>query len=300
MNEIRNEVLSLWFDKEDCTYIGDAYGTDVVKHNAKVGEFFSINPLHGAVDFGYKDKDNRAYFTPRRADINVTKFRSFLFEIDNMDLNDQSDLLINTNIPFTTVIYSGGKSLHAILSLEKPLSGEHTQSGIDEYKRVWKRLAAKINEKAGKDVVDSSCQNPSRLSRFPYYKANGRKLQNVLMMRSRINQKDFEQLLESCPQVKEATRVQRFVEAETAQEFLKSANEVLINQIKYPMWANDSAGLYPEAFKICLWAIDETGIPKEELTVLFEKYVFPQYDKIGYPKSKWMNAINHAYNKKGY
>lgn len=106
--------------------------------------FFSINPL----------KEGKT-----RADANVKVYRNFLFEMDKVDKEKQIEIFKEAKMPFSTVVYSGGKSFHFILSLETPFT-ERVQ-----YDAMWKACAAVLAKFGG--VADPQCKNPSRFSRMP-------------------------------------------------------------------------------------------------------------------------------------
>lgn len=307
--EKKQKLLSILFDDVEKVCIGSAKESFNVKSPFQTsGEYYTINPL-SAVDHDFKKKDYYAYNKPRRADINVESFRNFIFEIDSIPLSDQLTILKECGIVFTGLVYSGGKSVHALLSLEKCLGGTHTLNGVREYKRVWERIAGLIDKTAmelgfGK-VVDPSCKNPSRFTRYPEFKVEGRNKQDVLECEGkRLGEEEFNSLLLRCPELacREVSEARKVLsggeEISSMVEFWKVASVGLKNSIKYPMWARDSAGLYPEALKIVLWAIDETGVEKELLLRVFEKTVFRQYAKVGYPQEKWTVAIDDAYNLK--
>jgi hypothetical protein len=114
-------------------------------------QFFSINGLH-----------------TKRLDANVTKFRNFLLEIDDMPLTDQWIYVSNLNIPYSTVVFSGNRSYHFIISLETPLANK------TEYDLVAKRLHAAVPN------ADKSTKNPSRLSRCPDVMRDNGKLQELM------------------------------------------------------------------------------------------------------------------------
>ena len=142
---------------------------------------YTVNPIHPSIDFAY-GYDPKKYQPnkPRRADLNCTSLKNLMFEIDGIPLDDQLELLFRSGIPWTAIVFSGNKSYHAILSLEDNLGEPHTQEGVEQYKQVWKRLAALINsEHAGKivglqdGVLDEATKNPSRFSRFPNYMRSG-------------------------------------------------------------------------------------------------------------------------------
>lgn len=105
-------------------------------------QFFSINPLVNS-----------------RLDINVTAYRNILIEIDSVSLEEQKKIL--EKVPHSTLVYSGGKSYHAIISLQEPLKTR------DEYNDLVKAVYAKIPE------ADKTAKNPSRFSRNPAGKRNG-------------------------------------------------------------------------------------------------------------------------------
>lgn len=306
---LQKKVLETLFNEEELICIGNLFENRVTAlESFEKGEFFSINPLT-SVDMHYnkngteKQLAKRRYMKPRRADINVSEFRNFLFEMDSIPLGNQLDILLHCDIPWTSIVYSGGKSYHAILSMEKSLLGCHTQNGIDEYKRIWKRLEGKIeayaNEIGFSSVVDSSCKNPSRFSRFPMYKAEDREVQAIFSIGRRINMEDFTKLMWSCPKADLVQRAERVdIEVEDEEEFFKNCPDQLALKIKYPMNVQ-SEGNYPELFRNCLWALDTTGLSKELMVQLCEKYLFPKYREAGYSESKFMNAINDAFSLRG-
>lgn len=300
------KVLNLLFNENERTCVGGAKATEIVSPFEIQGEYYAVNP-HASVDLDYKKKSYYSYMKPRRSDVNVNQFRNFVFEIDSLSLEDQQKLISACDIDFSAIIYSGGKSYHCILCLEKSLGGVHTKNGIDHYKKIWSRVAAFIDSKAiemglsSVNVVDPSCKNPSRFTRYPEYHSEGRKRQDVLWAAdARICGDEFNALLEKCPVLKAATSSKALSvgEVQSVNEFWKKASTGLKNAIRYPVWAHSDAGLYPEALKVVLWAIDETNLKKELLLKLFEKSVFRQYERVGYPEEKWYTAIDDGYRFK--
>lgn len=88
---------------------------------------------------------------------NVTDFRYALVESDNMDLESQNGLIRQLNLPVAVLLYSGGKSVHAIVRIE-----------ADDKKEYQERVnyLYDICKKNGM-VIDTQNRNPSRLSRMP-------------------------------------------------------------------------------------------------------------------------------------
>ena len=256
----------------------------------------------------HKKKPHYSYMKPRRADVNVKHFRNFVFEIDELSLAEQLRVIEACGIDFSAIVYSGGKSYHCLICLDFSLGGEHTQNGISAYKTVWSRIAAKIDEASeglglAKKVVDPSCKNPSRFTRYPDFVAEGRKPQVVIRAGERRMSRDkFNSLLSTCPEVNVTFGRSKALYAGdvgSMDEFWAVASEGLKNSILYPTWAKASAGLYPEALRVVLWAIDETNVGRDLLVKIFEKRVFRQYERVAYPQEKWYNAIDDAYNLKG-
>lgn len=118
----------------------DIYGTTVVpvsmaRQNLGAN-FFSINPL-----------------IVGRLDANVTCFRNILLEFDDLPLREQTKVL--NNVPWSTMVFSGGKSYHAVISLEQPCETR------EEYDALVQRILKKVPD------ADTSTKNPSRFSRAP-------------------------------------------------------------------------------------------------------------------------------------
>lgn len=135
----QNQFFRLLFDYGQSTCLtSDKYGIDVYKLPLKFysTEFFSINAMHTF-----------------RKDENVTCFRNFLLEFDSGSVDEHMKAM--ENVPYSTAVYSGGKSTHFIISLEDPLYD------ITEYKQLARRLHALV------PTADPSTKNPSRLSRTP-------------------------------------------------------------------------------------------------------------------------------------
>jgi len=293
-----NSQLKALFNETDYVCWGDLKNYNITPAS-EVGEcnFFSINPIHGKLDFDHHKKDYYKEFKPRRADKNVTSFRNFLFEFDSISLTEQEAILEKIKKHVTTIVYSGSKSYHAIVSLNFCLGGVHTENGIQHYKQIWRRLAAYINQLHGSSVIDESCKNPSRLSRIAgAIRENGNE-QALTHIGSRLNLTEFNNLLSQCPTINSmssAAGIPSNIDIKNLNAFMAVCPEGLLNELKFCPWA-DSAGMYPIIFRLTKWAIDSTQVPKEILLEFMESHTFKILDKVGYPKSKHEVAVNHAY-----
>ena len=124
-------------------------GSVLGDYDPSVGAWIRFNPLDGK---GCKNE-------------NVTDYRYALVESDNTSLEKQNALIRELELPVACMVYSGGKSIHAIVRVEA--------ANYEEYRRRVDYLY-KICQKNGINV-DTQNKNPSRLSRMPGVMRNGRK-----------------------------------------------------------------------------------------------------------------------------
>jgi hypothetical protein len=156
--------LSVLFDPEDQICTGNLYQIRVTpQHETLFGEFIAINALQST-----------------RKDSNVVKYRNFLIEIDAGTLEDQLKYVDTLGLPFSTCVYSGGKSLHFIISLTEPLANEA------EY-RDWAADLLSIVDKA-----DPTTHNPSRFTRMPgVVRPDKGKFQELIKINGRVTQDEL-------------------------------------------------------------------------------------------------------------
>ena len=94
-----------------------------------------------------------------RRDDNCIQHTRFLFEMDNVPLQEQISYLRRNKEYITRCVYSGSKSLHMIIQL--PDDWESTCK--DNYKEIWDILNTILFD----SKCDYACSNPSRLTRRP-------------------------------------------------------------------------------------------------------------------------------------
>lgn len=160
----------------------------------KWANFFTINALHPTMDLNPTEEYHSAD-KPRRADHNVVCYRNILVEMDSVALDKQEEFIEKIGMPYSTSVYSGGKSIHYIISLVTPVTADELRTLSD---RVYNALG-------GRTVVDTSCKNPSRLSRFPDADRDGVK-QDLLEVKGRVENDTLIQWLNSKlgPEVKKS------------------------------------------------------------------------------------------------
>lgn len=125
--------------------IGAVFGD----YKEEAGAWIRFNPLDGK---GVKNE-------------NVTDYRYALVESDSMPLERQNAVIRELELPVAIMVYTGGKSIHAIVRVDA--------SNYEEYRKRVDYLYS-VCRKNGLDI-DKSCRNPSRLSRMPGVMRNGKK-----------------------------------------------------------------------------------------------------------------------------
>lgn len=125
--------------------IGAVFGD----YKEEAGAWIRFNPLDGK---GVKNE-------------NVTDYRYALVESDSMPIEQQNAVMRELELPIAVLVYSGGKSVHAIVKIDAP--------NYDEYRRRVDFLY-KVCKESGLDI-DKQNRNPSRLSRMPGVMRNGKK-----------------------------------------------------------------------------------------------------------------------------
>ncbi|MDR0885431.1 MAG: AAA family ATPase [Clostridiales Family XIII bacterium] len=116
-----------------CSVFGD--------FNDECGAWIRFNPLDG---HGIKND-------------NVTEFRYALVESDSMEIGKQEAIIRELELPVAALVYSGGKSIHAIVKVDA--------KDYSEYRKRVDQLYS-ICRKNGLEI-DPQNKNPSRLSRMP-------------------------------------------------------------------------------------------------------------------------------------
>jgi hypothetical protein len=177
--------FEMLFDQQESTcFAENPKGTRVqsITHfNAGSHAFFSINPLDPHKDRVPLESYHHAR-RPRRADHNVVIFRNILIEMDKSPLSEQWAFIAKIELPFTSCVYSGGKSYHFIVSLQEPCPNRESYDTL--VRRIYHVLGARI---------DPACKNPSRLSRAPgFYREETGKFQNLNDLRQRVSMGELE------------------------------------------------------------------------------------------------------------
>ena len=128
---------------------GEDIGAVLGDYKPEVGAWIRFNPLDGK---GIRND-------------NVTDFRYALVESDNMEIEKQNAIIRELELPVACLVYSGKKSLHAIVRVEASDYGEYRKR-VDYLYSACKKNGLEL---------DQQNRNPSRLSRMPGVLRNGHK-----------------------------------------------------------------------------------------------------------------------------
>lgn len=120
---------------------GDDIESVLGDYNQEAGGWIRFNPLDGK---GVKNE-------------NVTEYRYALVESDTVSIEQQNAIVRKLELPIAALVYSGGKSIHAIVRIDA--------ANYDEY-RIRVEYLYNVLAKNGLDI-DRQNKNPSRLSRMP-------------------------------------------------------------------------------------------------------------------------------------
>jgi len=182
-----DNFYNLLFDEDDYICFGETLKSTRVNHYrfpyGRARRWFTVNALDPKEDRNptepYHDKNR-----PRRADCNVVKYRNIMIEMDSCPIPEQKVHIRESQMPYSTCVYSGGKSLHFIISLETPLESE------DQYRCWWKAIyKIMANRGAG---LDKSTVNPSSFSRCPNsYREDKGQIQHLLKINTRVKNEDM-------------------------------------------------------------------------------------------------------------
>ena len=173
------------FTKDEYTCFTDAVNARNVSHARRQGnkadlQYFSINPITQG---------------KTRSKHNVSCYKNILIEIDQ-DLEEnkiprdvQKKMLTKLAVPYSTLVWSAGKSYHAIISLTEPFED------IVEYEQAVKAVYRVLQK--NKVYNDESVKDAARLSRAAgAVRIGPNEIQEVEAVRSQISRSEFDEWLD--------------------------------------------------------------------------------------------------------
>ena len=151
----------------DTTQLENVFGS----FNKEMGAWIRFNPIDGK---GVKND-------------NVTAFRYMLLESDNMSLGKQKAILEQLELPIAAMVFSGGKSIHAIVKVDA-YSYEEYRKRVDFIYSIAQKNGFKPDKKN---------RNPSRLSRMPGVMRDGKPQFLMATNIGKENYKEWEEWIAS-------------------------------------------------------------------------------------------------------
>lgn len=128
-------------DSQD--WFEDTFGA----YNHEAGVWVRVNPISGTLSEGQKGISDK----------NVTRYENVLIECDSYTPDEQIRLIKELGLPYRALVYSGGKSVHAIVKVDG--------QSLTDYKEKVSWLFGYCT--ANGLPVDTQNKNPSRMSRLP-------------------------------------------------------------------------------------------------------------------------------------
>jgi hypothetical protein len=254
MNVLTKKWMECVFDAGEQVCISNSpYETrtqDMAAIGLELSQYITINPLRKG---GY------------RKDTNVKRFRTLLFEIDELPIQEQIPLMKQSGLPYSTCLFSGNKSYHFLLVLKDELQDR------TEYDAYWRAIAKALLD--DNVPIDRATKNPSRFTRAPFAERDG-VVQAVHEVNGRISLTEVDAWLKT-----KGIDAKRFIKPRTlnpnTQGYNVSADtKTKIEYVeKYFMknmeYVQGNKNTWQFTFARCL---KNTGISREEIHNIFLTY----------------------------
>lgn len=243
------QFLNILFDENEFVWFGNIYSA--YKFSCKQSDLDKFDPNQPTKD-GYFIGINPAdEINAKHGKDAVHIYRNLLFECDNMSVEKQKLFFDRSGLPYSTMVYSGGKSLHVVVSLEEPLKSER------DYRTLHEQITFALSE-----MTDSQTNKPTIFTRLPGFKREtkfGVRTQAVVDLKKRISMKELKQFLQ--PHLKEynfKTAVKNYVKGKHTSHVTNHSEEThrkSSNILSQYVSANDSkfssAGQYQLQCPLC-------------------------------------------------
>lgn len=148
----------------------DFFGKAINPYDPDAGVWVRINPVSGQLLDGQKAVSDK----------NVTRYDNALIECDEYSLDEQMRIIKAIGLPYRVLVYSGGKSVHAIIKVGA--------TSLADYKEKvgWLQQYCIANGLP----VDTQNSNPSRMSRLPGVQRGDRR---QILLETDRNPQSFEE-----------------------------------------------------------------------------------------------------------
>lgn len=228
-------------------------GVDVLR-------LLSLNPIHGF-----------------RSDKNCTAYRSFLVELDDFTINQQVNYIKSVNVPYSAMIYSGGKSVHTVITLDTDLADE----------QQYRNYSTWILNILG--LADQSTKNPSRSTRIPGQLRENGTLQELVDFKNSVPLEVLNDWLNKFP------HLNRTLDAEVFDNEISKVPD----PNKLPKWILKGMhnGFDFSGGRNNRWMLVGVGFAKAGISFHIAKQVLEPCFKVewDFSYSEWERALNGGY-----
>lgn len=206
-----------------------------------------------------------------RKDENVFAYRNFLLELDVGTIDNQVEYIKRLGIPYSSMVFSGSKSVHTIISLDQDLPSESVYRKFSE----WMLNVA--------NHCDQNIKNPSRSTRIPGAYREPGKQQVMLEFKGPVRLTDLVNWMKNYPDA--------MPRKEEKRQISKNPNFNSINS-----WAIKKLVDGPNLLKNnrnSTWfslAVEFTlaGYSEEDIVSILEEYFVEERD---FKRKEWKSAI---------
>lgn len=121
-----------------------------------------------------------------RAAKNVDKYRNFMIEFEDdkfgVPIDEQRKVIDTLNMPFSTQVYSGSKSMHFVISLDKPLAN----------RSEWEEASQWLYSILTPYKIDPACKDVGRFTRVGGgLRVTKNKEQRIIEVKGRVDNDEF-------------------------------------------------------------------------------------------------------------
>jgi hypothetical protein len=211
-----------------------------------------------------------------RLDSNVTKFRTFLWEIDIGSIKDQLGYFKHVELPISALIFSGNKSIHALTILDEEIGSENT------YKYLYNWALNILT------MCDPNCKNSSRSVRIPGAYRDKDKKQRLIKLNGRVKLEDFLDWLKRYDHLRPKVREKRqYYKGGDISRLSLWAKKMLKDGIDFKKGRNATWYALGMDFALAGYSEEEAV---EELGKRFE-------EERDFKEREWLTCISSAYKQ---
>jgi len=208
-----------------------------------------------------------------RQDLNCTAFRNFLVELDYGPLPEQLAYVKRLGMPFSAAIFSGNKSIHFLISLDKDLPSEKVYRMFSEW------ILGVVS------LADQNTKNPSRSIRIPgAYREPGKK-QLLIEMPGVVKTEELVAWLNKYPDSRPKEKAERVISEQPDFSRVRPwVSEKLYFGVKPP---NRNKQWFTIGVEFAL-----AGYSEDDTIELLQKYFEPDRD---FKQREWETALKSAF-----